>query len=1582
MIVVSDAASRNAPVNHESDQTAAPQGNGAVSETQASHPLTPEHEAYLTARAVPVAFALEAGLRSVDGATGASLLGFERPLESGGLAMPYPSVSPPYWRIRMNDGATRYLAPAEREVPPYVPPGFDLDGTTPFVVCESPIKCLALEAAGVSAIGLGGTGTTLTTAHSADEERRLNQHWTVRTGNRRVTVLFDANASTNPNVARDQARLAQALERAGADVFMAKLPQSPTGEAWGPDDFLASHGPQALRSVLEGALPASPARAISMALAEADEDTRRNRLLDLLDDKALGVAVVVRGTKCEQHLRSLLKRSGLTKPLTDMIRRARGWLKSGSTAKAPAPYDVKGGCIVLLRGDQEEVVADFVAQIDRQLVLDDGVEKRRCFEISGVAADGTPFDTIRVSPEAFVKEAWPLTHWGASAITRPMAHGREHLAAGIQTISHPIQVSAYAHTGWREHDGQLVFLHAQGAIGPVSVDVVLDERLRKYALPTAPFDVQGAVRDALDLLEVAGAPLGHVLLSVVFRAPLQGFLYADSAVWVHGPSGALKSSLVALLMAFFGPFERENLPGSWESTSTWLEQLLFAAKDVLVVIDDFAPTTADAHDKRRAAAATVLRSIGNQSSRGRARADLTLRPNRPPRALVVGTGEDLPNGESVLARIFPVAIEKGQVDLAVLTRLQAVAHRFPHVMAGYLHYVREVPLGLELRLKERFNAIRTKAQGMGQHLRAPATIAHLALGGEMFAEFAEAIGVFTASERAAFADAAFTALVATGQAQSHHTAEADPARRFLEVLRSLLVRGEVCLLDKDLRGAATVGGGWSALQAQIIAQQAGDADATKSRTAKVVGWFDRTHVFLDPDGSYQAVVQALKAGGGSMPVKQCTLWQRLNTLGVLATEEQDRRTVKRVVRGVKTTVLMMPWSALDLDGPDPSPPDGDVCTDGGDGQPGATDPGVPVSEGNRAQVPTRRPYNDSTKPRRFRELPVSKTGNVEMNGANEGQESQPFIPGVHVHPVLLVEDTHRGIERDSEIPCACSHMKSSPPRRNGENVENGDRTASCPCPPTDLARLAETIERCGEVAISVDGPPAVSLAASGATVTLALPDGQVHVLEPRTLERGSPVHVALAATEVIVHAGGPLLGAMAARFGLRPRRVFDTNVAAMLLDEGQRGEGFVGYDLLTLARRLEGAPANGSVGRALVAVAAAQRTALCDAGLHRVHSLEQDVIPAVLHMHQSGVPVDRDALADVVATIGREVHALESELRVWLGVPKLTDKYLLPALAAIGIAVRSRGKDELSHYLDSPVARQVMLLNRQQAFLNDLGPKMIAAAAASPDGRMRPQIKQLGAVTGRFTYSEPNLQGVPKKDPRIRRCFRPAGDRVLVIGDYKAIELRVAAHVTGDATLRRLFEDGRDPHTLMAQRMTGKALADITVDERERAKPVNFGALFGTSASGLASQALVDFGLSLSIVEAERALLEYRQLFPGIAAWQADVRGAHGRVVVSQTGRRRAFSDHDPDTKRLNFPIQALAADGMKRAMALLLPDLPKWDARLVLSVHDELVLECPLASSDAAKAGLESRMLEGMAEFVASVPIEVDVGVRRDWSK
>jgi DNA polymerase-1 len=266
--------------------------------------------------------------------------------------------------------------------------------------------------------------------------------------------------------------------------------------------------------------------------------------------------------------------------------------------------------------------------------------------------------------------------------------------------------------------------------------------------------------------------------------------------------------------------------------------------------------------------------------------------------------------------------------------------------------------------------------------------------------------------------------------------------------------------------------------------------------------------------------------------------------------------------------------------------------------------------------------------------------------------------------------------------------------------------------------------------------------------------------------------------------------------------------------------------------------------------------------------------------------------------------------------------------------------------------------------------------------------------------SDPALQQIPGGG-EYRRCFVARPGHVLVKADYSQIELRIAATIAGDAGMIAAYRSNADLHTRTAAAVLGKPEADVSRADRQLAKAINFGLLYGMGASGLVRYARANYGVALTPAEAAAYKDKFFAAYPGLARWHEQTRRQVQRLAdtapvrtVTRGGRPRwvpahkrrpnagGGSDTYPNvTELLNSPVQGTGADGLKAALALL------WERRgecpgaaPVLVCHDEIVVETPAEQADRTAAWLTKCMADGMAPLIAPVPVAVEVAVGPTW--
>lgn len=262
--------------------------------------------------------------------------------------------------------------------------------------------------------------------------------------------------------------------------------------------------------------------------------------------------------------------------------------------------------------------------------------------------------------------------------------------------------------------------------------------------------------------------------------------------------------------------------------------------------------------------------------------------------------------------------------------------------------------------------------------------------------------------------------------------------------------------------------------------------------------------------------------------------------------------------------------------------------------------------------------------------------------------------------------------------------------------------------------------------------------------------------------------------------------------------------------------------------------------------------------------------------------------------------------------------------------------------------------------------------------------------------SGPNLQQIPR-GKAFRDCFRAEPGRLLAICDWSNIEMRLVAEVSGDKTLIKVFQDGRDAHYATAALLSGKAEKDITKPERQQAKPVNFGFIYGMQGPKLVLYAKAGYGVSLSESQARKFRSRFFAAYSGIAAWHEFALDSGKRLQETRTlwGRRRLVRDDRAHNEFFNSPIQGAGADGLKNALRVVLDKLRAVNgdtlpllgkgakAGLVHTVHDEILIEHAEdpGITEATQKALHDGMIEGIAPMMPRVPTVAEVGGGVSWA-
>jgi DNA polymerase I-like protein with 3'-5' exonuclease and polymerase domains len=386
------------------------------------------------------------------------------------------------------------------------------------------------------------------------------------------------------------------------------------------------------------------------------------------------------------------------------------------------------------------------------------------------------------------------------------------------------------------------------------------------------------------------------------------------------------------------------------------------------------------------------------------------------------------------------------------------------------------------------------------------------------------------------------------------------------------------------------------------------------------------------------------------------------------------------------------------------------------------------------------------------------------------------------------------------------------------------------------------------------------------------------------------------------------------------------------------------------------------------------------AGLTRTVNLECRALPAIAWMTAIGVGFDQKTWPELAAAAKADAEAASAELTRRAPRPQEdgwnwnSPKQVKQAFAATGTLITDTTEATLKS-LNSPLADALLKYRAATKRVGTYGDSWLEFVG--PDGRIHSDWRQIGARSGRMACRNPNLQNLPR-DQRYRKCFVAAPDCVLVKADYSQIELRIAAKLSGDERMRDAYLAGEDLHAATAKTILKKAR--VSRQDRQLAKSVNFGLVYGMSAKTLRTYARANYGVELTPTEAERYRDAFFAAYPGLKRWHDTWRNGDESVDTRTLIGRRCVGVAK-FAERLNYPDQGSGADGMKAALALLWERRAQCpEARPVLAAHDEIVVECPKAGADAAATWLRKAMIDAMAPMIAPIPVVVELNIGATW--
>lgn len=417
-----------------------------------------------------------------------------------------------------------------------------------------------------------------------------------------------------------------------------------------------------------------------------------------------------------------------------------------------------------------------------------------------------------------------------------------------------------------------------------------------------------------------------------------------------------------------------------------------------------------------------------------------------------------------------------------------------------------------------------------------------------------------------------------------------------------------------------------------------------------------------------------------------------------------------------------------------------------------------------------------------------------------------------------------------------------------------------------------------------------------------------------------------------------------------------------------------------------------------------QQEIIAVSGLTDTINIEMNCVPATIWLELSGSPFDLVELEEIKQKTISEKTRLGDQIKEILKPGNLEDQkdlngegifkinlnspyQLQKALQNSGFDIKDT-KDETLSKITHPVGQLLKEYRTQDKLLSGFiskTPKFINPL----DKRIHADFNQLGAHSGRYTCSRPNLQQQPNTE-EWRGLFKPDNGNKIIVADYSQIELRILAEVSKDKEFIKAFNEGVDLHALTASKVFKVPIDTVTKEQRNTAKTVNFGIAYGMWTDGLIKR-MKQSNVDLTQDEAKTIINNFYKGYPGVSRYLFNIseQGLINLKLRNITGRLIKFDRPGTDQlrggikrKSKNLPIQSVCADILKIAMARLYYELADKDVKLINTVHDELVFEAPEDKAHAVAEVVKEEMEVAGRQFIKSVPVIVDVSVGEAWVK
>lgn len=389
-------------------------------------------------------------------------------------------------------------------------------------------------------------------------------------------------------------------------------------------------------------------------------------------------------------------------------------------------------------------------------------------------------------------------------------------------------------------------------------------------------------------------------------------------------------------------------------------------------------------------------------------------------------------------------------------------------------------------------------------------------------------------------------------------------------------------------------------------------------------------------------------------------------------------------------------------------------------------------------------------------------------------------------------------------------------------------------------------------------------------------------------------------------------------------------------------------------------------------------------------------VRAIAAVEYHGIHLDLKRWDELRKKIELEQQHYLEKLYEYIGQPKVqmsffgekvlssinmdSNKQILNMLNKYEISVTNTSRHALAPYSKNPLVRAITEYRRTAKLLSTFL-YSIPQQIHSVTGRLHPKYLQIGAWSGRMSCGGPNIQQIPR-DNNFRACFSVTEGNKLVIADYSQIELRVVAEISRDERMIKAYKNGEDLHRLTAALVNGKHLSQITKEERQSAKAMNFGLVFAMGAKGLQIYAKETYDVDMTLEEAEQFRNRFFNAYKGVALWHKRLKNNPPEQSRTIAGRKHVYRDNAGLSGLCNTPVQGSAADIIKNALGMLVDKLSNTNIKIVAVVHDEIVLETEREQATEVAMILKETMEKAGAQYLKLVPILAEVQIADSWAE